>query len=186
MKKLHFMFFQLMRMTLFARILRRIELAIPNPSTIYSRSSYWVCLLIQSYRLKSEYCQANERIGKTGAGLSIEDVTQGSKLWNIIGEVNCQGDVPLKHKLEQEKENFPWWEFLHGFWRTLPNFNPFTAGHGQDIAEDAEQRLFKEMKKSDGSEDFNMPSPEPIELEPSSVGNMTRLSCMRSIAIRQR
>lgn len=74
----------------------------------------------------------------------------------------------LTFTLEWEKEAFPFWECLHGFWHTLPNFNPFTvtSGLGQDIAEGAKQQLLsKEMKKSDGDEDFDMYSPKPVELD---------------------
>ena len=36
-------------------------------------------------RLKKQYRAANERIGKTGAGLKPEDVTPGSEIANLIG-----------------------------------------------------------------------------------------------------
>jgi hypothetical protein len=41
--------------------------------------------------------------------------------------------------LEQETENFKWWPRLHGYWRTLPNFNPYTVSSdpGQDLADEA-------------------------------------------------
>jgi hypothetical protein len=41
--------------------------------------------------------------------------------------------------LEQLEQGFPFWKRLHGFWRTLPNFNPYTASSepGQDLAADA-------------------------------------------------
>ena len=41
--------------------------------------------------------------------------------------------------LEQLEQEFPFWKRLHGFWRTLPNFNPYTASSepGQDLAADA-------------------------------------------------
>jgi hypothetical protein len=37
------------------------------------------------FRLKKQYRAANERIGKTGAGLKPEDVTPGSEIANLIG-----------------------------------------------------------------------------------------------------
>jgi hypothetical protein len=35
--------------------------------------------------------------------------------------------------------DFPYWKRLHGFWHTLPNFNPYTAlsEPGQDLAGEA-------------------------------------------------
>jgi hypothetical protein len=41
--------------------------------------------------------------------------------------------------LEQLEQDFPYWKRLHGFWRTLPNFNPYTASSepGQDLASEA-------------------------------------------------
>jgi hypothetical protein len=43
------------------------------------------------------------------------------------------------HNPEQLEEEFPYWKCLHGFWRTLPNFNPFTASSepGQNLGADA-------------------------------------------------
>ena len=40
---------------------------------------------------------------------------------------------------EQLEQEFRFWKRLHGFWRTLPNFNPYTASSepGQDLAADA-------------------------------------------------
>ncbi|KAI0274545.1 hypothetical protein BGY98DRAFT_920640 [Russula aff. rugulosa BPL654] len=56
--------------------------------------------------LKKQYRAANERIGKTGAGLKPEDVRPDSEIANII---------------EKETQTFKWWPRLHGFWRTLPS-----------------------------------------------------------------
>ncbi|KAH9952702.1 hypothetical protein BGW80DRAFT_1469404 [Lactifluus volemus] len=71
--------------------------------------------------LKKQYRAVNERISKTGAGLKPEDVTPGSEIANLI---------------EQEILNFKWWPRLHGYWCTLPNFNPYTVSSdlGQDLA----------------------------------------------------
>ncbi|KAI3998488.1 hypothetical protein K525DRAFT_180060, partial [Schizophyllum commune Loenen D] len=79
-----------------------------------------VCyLLITFVRLKKKYRESNLKIGQTGAGKRREEITPGSDLDNII-----QG-------IERE---FPFWRQLHGWWRTLPNFNPYTTDseQGQD------------------------------------------------------
>ncbi len=36
-------------------------------------------------------------------------------------------------------QNFKWWPRLHGYWRTLPNFNPYTitSDPGQGLANEA-------------------------------------------------
>src|SRR6266852_5424371 len=40
--------------------------------------------------------------------------------------------------VEKETENFKSWPRLHGFWRTLPNFNLYTvtSDPGQDLADE--------------------------------------------------
>ncbi|KAI0272147.1 hypothetical protein BGY98DRAFT_922230 [Russula aff. rugulosa BPL654] len=78
--------------------------------------------------LKKQYRAANERIGKTGAGLKPEDVRPDSEIANII---------------EKETQTFKWWPRLHGFWRTLPNFNPYTitSDPGQGLANEAHSVL---------------------------------------------
>jgi hypothetical protein len=37
---------------------------------------------------------------------------------------------------EKETEDFKWWLRLHGYWCTLPNFNPYTISSepGHDLA----------------------------------------------------
>ncbi|KAJ7720745.1 hypothetical protein DFH07DRAFT_784287 [Mycena maculata] len=77
-------------------------------------------------RLKTAYKQFNAELGKTGASLDYSEVEIDSPIYNKIDE--------LKFKL-----NLPYWDRLHGFWRTLPNFNPtlVTSEAGQDIAGEA-------------------------------------------------
>ena len=45
--------------------------------------------------------------------------------------------------LEEETEKFKWWPWLHGYWQTLPNFNPYTvtSDPGQDLADEAHSVL---------------------------------------------
>lgn len=69
-----------------------------------------------------------------------EDVTPGSEIANIISMLYLS--VLRRYfqpAVEKETENFKWWPRLHGYWRTLPNFNPYTVSSdpGQDLADDA-------------------------------------------------
>jgi hypothetical protein len=45
----------------------------------------------------------------------------------------------MRPVVDKETQNFKWWPRLHGYWRTLPNFNPYTvtSDPGQDLAEEA-------------------------------------------------
>lgn len=49
----------------------------------------------------------------------------------------------------------PCWERLHGFWRTLPSFNPYSVSSepGQDLVREAEQLMQRDSKGSE--EDSN-------------------------------
>ncbi|KAH9955578.1 hypothetical protein BGW80DRAFT_1466923 [Lactifluus volemus] len=75
-------------------------------------------------RLWKEYRSFNKKLGQTGAGLQYKDLEEGSNLQNLV---------------EQLEQDFPYWKHLHGFWCTLPNFNPYTASSepGQDLAAEA-------------------------------------------------
>ncbi|KAJ7200312.1 hypothetical protein GGX14DRAFT_660145, partial [Mycena pura] len=68
-------------------------------------------------RLRKTYRKVNAELGQTGAGLRIEDVVEGSDIANKIGTSH----------IYLIREQFPAWERLHGFWRTLPNINPYTV-----------------------------------------------------------
>lgn len=50
-------------------------------------------------------------------------------------------------------EEFPYWERLHGYWRTLPNFNPHTvtSDPGQPLEDDA-MALFGVTQGWDGGD----------------------------------
>ncbi|KAJ7642519.1 hypothetical protein B0H17DRAFT_836452, partial [Mycena rosella] len=77
-------------------------------------------------RLKSTYKEFNAELGQTGAGLEDSDITLNSDIYNKIDEL-------------KEKFNLPYWDRLHGFWRTLPNFNPTVVDSepGLDVAAEA-------------------------------------------------
>ena len=54
------------------------------------------------------------------------------------------GFYSLTHRIsEKETELFKWWPRLHGYWRTLPNFNPYTVSSepGRDLAGEAQSVL---------------------------------------------
>jgi hypothetical protein len=50
---------------------------------------------------------------------------------------------------------FPIWSRLHGFWRTLPNYNPFLAnsGSGQDLDDEFQRLVFSRSNDDVGGED---------------------------------
>ncbi|KAJ7576720.1 hypothetical protein C8J56DRAFT_398656 [Mycena floridula] len=77
-------------------------------------------------QLRKQYRESNDKIGRTGAGLRYEDITEGSDIWNIVQSVEAE---------------FPFWQRLHGYWRTIPSFNPQTVSSepGQDLDVDAAQ-----------------------------------------------
>ncbi|KAJ7191271.1 hypothetical protein GGX14DRAFT_407338 [Mycena pura] len=77
-------------------------------------------------RLKTEYKAYVEILGATGAGLDPEQVTVGSKIESLIGDI---------------RSKWPWWDDLHAFWRELPNYNPIgvqSSEPGTDHAAEAE------------------------------------------------
>jgi hypothetical protein len=45
----------------------------------------------------------------------------------------------MRQVSDKETENFKWWPRLHGYWRTLPNFNPYTVSSdpGQNLSDEA-------------------------------------------------
>ncbi|KAH9163601.1 hypothetical protein EDB89DRAFT_1857979, partial [Lactarius sanguifluus] len=79
--------------------------------------------------LKRKYREFNTELGRTGAGLSVDEIRRDENLSNLLGK--------LLH-------SFPAWERLHGFWRTLPSFNPHAVSSepGQDLESDALGVLF--------------------------------------------
>ncbi|KIK18449.1 hypothetical protein PISMIDRAFT_109466, partial [Pisolithus microcarpus 441] len=78
--------------------------------------------------LHKKYNEANKTLGSTGAGLTSAEL---------------QERPDMKKLLDKIVANFPWWEDLHGFWRTNPSYNMVfsTADPRQDFAASA-QRYF--------------------------------------------
>ncbi|KAH0834608.1 hypothetical protein J3R83DRAFT_10063 [Lanmaoa asiatica] len=66
----------------------------------------------------------NARLGKTGAGMTYEELQRDPSKVNLITSI---------------VDSFPWWPELHGFWRTNPGFNakPSVADPGQDLEGEA-------------------------------------------------
>ncbi|KAH9009594.1 hypothetical protein EDB84DRAFT_1446209, partial [Lactarius hengduanensis] len=61
------------------------------------------------------------------------------------------GDENLSNILETLLSNFPVWECLHGFWHTLPSFNPHEVSSEprQDLESDAAGVLFGNQDKGE-------------------------------------
>ena len=74
-----------------------------------------------------------------------------------------------KHTLSLEL-----WERLHGLWRTLPNFNPFTVSSepGQRLDEDAQDLLFPSHTGAGSGEDTEEGDPMSF---PGAVEHTMRL-----------
>ncbi|KAH9010590.1 hypothetical protein EDB84DRAFT_1247002, partial [Lactarius hengduanensis] len=79
--------------------------------------------------LKRKYREVNLELGRTGAGLTVEEIREDENLTNLLDKL---------------LSGFPSWERLHGFWRTLPSFNPHSVSSepGQDLEGDAMETLF--------------------------------------------
>ncbi|KAH9074350.1 hypothetical protein EDB83DRAFT_2516142 [Lactarius deliciosus] len=87
--------------------------------------------------LKHKYCEFTQELGRTGAGLTVEEIRKDSNLSNILDKLLI---------------GFPAWERLHGFWRTLPSFNPHAVSSepGQDLESEAIGVLFGNKDKAEG------------------------------------
>ncbi|KAI6126577.1 hypothetical protein F5141DRAFT_1247643 [Pisolithus sp. B1] len=60
------------------------------------------------FGLHKKYNEANKTLGATGVGLTSAEL---------------QEHPDMKKLLDKIIANFPWWEDLHGFWRTNPSYN---------------------------------------------------------------
>ncbi|KAH9023020.1 hypothetical protein EDB84DRAFT_1254982, partial [Lactarius hengduanensis] len=82
--------------------------------------------------LKGKYRAFNQELGRTGAGLSADEIRRDESLSNLLGKLLLA---------------FPVWERLHGFWRTLPSFNPHAVSSepGQDLETEAFGILFPDQ-----------------------------------------
>ncbi|KAH9172101.1 hypothetical protein EDB89DRAFT_1851580, partial [Lactarius sanguifluus] len=87
--------------------------------------------------LKHKYHKFTQELGRTGAGLMIEEIRKDSNLSNILDKLLT---------------GFPIWECLHGFWCMLPSFNPHMVSSepGQDLEGEAIGVLFGSKDKAEG------------------------------------
>lgn len=117
----------------------------PDLRERYHRQSEKFVASVVNYlsRLRTGHRDFNTELGRTGAGLDYSEVTPGSDLHNLIDKL----------KLE-----FPYWERLHGYWRTLPNYNPVTVNSepGQDLEAQAMALLTTE-DTGEGEKDDSVP-----------------------------
>ncbi|KAH9048751.1 hypothetical protein EDB84DRAFT_1257058, partial [Lactarius hengduanensis] len=98
--------------------------------------------------LKRRYRDLTQELGRTGAGLTVEEIRKDSNLNNVLGMSHIS-IVSAPNKLLAD---FPYWERLHGFWRTLPSFNPHTVSSepGQDLQDEAIGVLFGNKDEAEG------------------------------------
>jgi hypothetical protein len=66
--------------------------------------------------------------------------------------------------------DFSYWKHLHGFWHTMPNFNPHTqsAGHGKDLAAQAQELLVGHKSKERGHINTKEEVDEGEDIDPSN------------------
>ncbi|KAH8983037.1 hypothetical protein EDB86DRAFT_2781979, partial [Lactarius hatsudake] len=79
--------------------------------------------------LKHKYCEITHELRRMGTGLTVEEIQKDSNLSNVLDKLLI---------------GFPVWECMHGFWCTLPSFNPHVVSseRGQDLEGDAIGVLF--------------------------------------------
>ena len=74
---------------------------------------------------------------------------------------------------EQLEQEFRFWKRLHGFWRTLPNFNPYTASSepGQDLAADALALIHGRGQENDTGNNNELGSEDDMNFTPLKLVN---------------
>jgi len=109
--------------------------------------------------LKTKYHKINTELGRTGAGLTVDQIRDNPDLSDVLGvsaqisvehvlRSSCSDQLILAYKLLV-------WECLHGFWRTLLNFNPHAvlSEPGQDLGGEAQSLMFPSHSNGNASED---------------------------------
>ncbi|KIK79816.1 hypothetical protein PAXRUDRAFT_160274, partial [Paxillus rubicundulus Ve08.2h10] len=69
-----------------------------------------------------KYNKINKVFSQTGSGITYKELVAEPCSWNIVGKIGL--------------EVFPWWQDLHGWWRTNPAYNMVysMANGGQNCA----------------------------------------------------
>ena len=90
--------------------------------------------------------------------MTIKQIKHNPELSNIIGTsyLNVCGayvDWPSRSEKLKSDYKLPEWELLHGFWRTIPNFNPHMVSSepSQDLGAKAQDLLFPSRGNGDAS-----------------------------------
>ncbi|KAI6045462.1 hypothetical protein EDC04DRAFT_2598767 [Pisolithus marmoratus] len=91
----------------------------------------------------------------TGAGLTAEEL---------------KANLQMRKLLDKILENFPWWEDIHGFWRTNPSYNMVfsTADPGQDFAAEAQQYFAGEKSTMAAMTEWPLVGVGWVNLSPSN------------------
>ncbi|KAH9060698.1 hypothetical protein EDB87DRAFT_1561651, partial [Lactarius vividus] len=91
--------------------------------------------------LKRKYREFTHELGRTGVGLTVEEIRKDSNLSNVLDDA------------DKLLIGFPVWERLHGFWRMLPSFNPHVVSSepGQDLEGNTIGVLFGNKDEADSS-----------------------------------
>ncbi|EGO19322.1 hypothetical protein SERLADRAFT_479764, partial [Serpula lacrymans var. lacrymans S7.9] len=87
--------------------------------------------------LKKKYRQSCQELGRTGAGLTFEQL-----------ERNPEYTGPIGAFIRAITAKFKMFHRLHGFWRKIPSYNPFTTSSdaGQDHEAQAYNLLFSNTR----------------------------------------
>jgi len=127
------------------------------------------------------YCDFNNKLSQTGAGLEYSEVTPGSDILNVIGMQSICFVRTLIAEINIDKllVNFLHWEHLHGYWQTLPNFNLVTimSDPGQNLEEEAIALVSGALHVPDNNPSmpsFEVLSPEEcaeVDMDPDAEGD---------------
>jgi hypothetical protein len=98
--------------------------------------------------LKKKYREKCTQLSLSGSGLTWEELVSTPEQQNLAGVllfILRMGMKILKaYFLAKIQSEFPFFSRLHGFWRSIPSFNPHivSSHHGQDLQGEAQELLF--------------------------------------------